>query len=305
MRVLVTGGNGFIGQPLVIELRERHEVCIVDRAGTSRDGALWRDLRNSITDVLASWSPDLVIHLAAQVGRLFGEDDLRATIADNATATTVLAKDCGELGIRIAYASTSEVYGDRGDSICCEGDSLNVLPHNLYGLSKRWGEEACQLYTQDPILMRFSMPYGPGAPPGRGRRALDTMLWQAYHGMPITVHEGAERSWCWIGDLVDGIVRVVENDEGGPWNIGRDDAYVSMLNLARRCCGLTGRDPDELVNVVPGPARQTVVKRLATDRLRMLGWVPTVELDEGLVRMLEWVSRFDCDGRYVLERQAA
>ena len=165
-------------------------------------------------------------------------------------------------------------------------DPLTVLPHNLYGLSKRWGEEACELYTDRPFVFRFSMPYGPGAPPGRGRRALDTMLWQAFHGLPIVVHAGAERSWCWIDDLIAGVVRVIEHGDGGAWNVGRDDDPVPMLDLARKCCALTGQDPDELITVVPAPSAQTVVKRLSTAKLRSLGWEPSVGLDEGLERML-------------------
>ena len=232
--------------------------------------------------MLEEFQPDLVIHLAAQVGRVFGEDDIAVTVADNAQATTILARDCGDLGIRMAYASTSEVYGDRGAHDCTENDPLTVLPHNLYGLCKRWGEEACELYTDRPFVFRFSMPYGPGAPPGRGRRALDTMLWQAFHGLPIVVHAGAERSWCWIDDLIAGVVRVIEHGDGGAWNVGRDDDPVPMLDLARKCCALTGRDPDELITVVPAPSAQTVVKRLSTAKLRSLGWEPIGRAGRGL-----------------------
>lgn len=305
MRVIVTGAYGFIGSHLVDALEARGDTVLpLDRRAIADMARI--DLRRSIRQILEQWQPDLVVHLAAHVGRLFGEDDTIAAVADNAQATTLLARDCGDLGIRVAYASTSEVYGDRGDRVCSETDPLDVLPHNLYGLSKRWGEEALCLYTDDPIVFRFSMPYGPGVPPGRGRRALDTMLWQAHHRLPITVHDGAERSWCWIGDTIRGILAVIESGQGGAWNIGRDDVPVSMLDLARECCHLTDADPDDLIKVVPAPARQTVVKRLSTAKLRGLGWRPTVELDEGLRIMHEWVQRFDADGnRKIMGRTAA
>ena len=302
MKILLTGAAGFIGSHLRYELAG-HEVIGVDRHG-DRNIDVRRELRPGIRDMLERSCPDIVVHLAAHVGRVFGEDETKTAVLDNAMVTTVLAKDCGELGIRFAYASTSEVYGDRGEDECHEDDPLDVLPHNLYGLSKRWGEEAVRLYTEDPVIFRFSMPYGPGAPPGRGRRALDTMLWQAQHRLPITVHRGAERSWCWIGDTVRGIRMVLESGQGGAWNIGRDDDPVSMLSVARRACELNDA-PLDLVEEVDPPARQTVVKRLSTEKLRGLGWRPEVGLAEGILSVNEWVRQFDRDGQPIRERQAA
>jgi nucleoside-diphosphate-sugar epimerase len=305
VKILVTGAAGFIGGHLIDALNAReHEVIGLDWNPTPLTYATDLLKPGSFASELMHHEPDLVVHLAAQVGRLFGEDDVRNSVVSNAVMTTVVASECGRRGIKLAYASTSEVYGDRGDAVCHEHDSLDVLPHNIYGLSKRWGEEACRLYTDNPYIFRLSMPYGPGVPPGRGRRALDTMLWQANNGMPLTVHKGAERSWCWIGDTIDGIVTVLGHAEGGAWNVGRDDAYISMLELAGRCCDLTGASRD-LIHVVDPPSRQTVVKRLSTLKLQELGWQPTVELDDGLPRVLQWVRRFDREGRYTPERQAA
>lgn len=304
MRVLVTGAGGFIGQHLVMALRDAgHHVTPTDRASTEYPRV---DLLvpGAFADLLDTHRPDLVVHLAAQVGRLFGEDDIRNSVRSNTEMTAVVAVECGRRGVRVAYASTSEVYGDRGAQACYEWDWLDVLPHNAYGLTKRQGEEFCQLYTRDPFLFRFSMPYGPGVPPGRGRRALDTMLWQAHHGLPLTVHRGAERSWCWIGDTVAGVLAVLENGEGGAWNVGRDDVPVTMLDLAERCCDLAGASRS-LIEVVDAPAKQTVVKRLSTEKLRSLGWRPTVELDDGLPAVLDWVRNFDREGRFIPERQAA
>jgi len=295
VRVAVTGAAGFIGRWLVEELRGGgHEVVTVDR--TPHEGYTLDLLNRGLLRLwLVNHRPDVVVHLAAQVGRILGEDDLSRTIRWNAEVSAQVACACGDYGIRLAYASTSEVYGDHGNELVDEHTGW-LLPYNLYGLSKRWGEEAARLYASDGlVIVRPSMPYGPGAPPGRGRRAMDTMLWQAHHRMPIVVHRGAERSWCWVGDTVRGIRLAIEQPDAGVYNIGRDDDLRSMLEIAQLACKLAGAPEDLIVEVDP-PAAQTVVKRLSTDRLRALGWAPTVDLEDGMARVYDWVRHFDADG---------
>jgi dTDP-glucose 4,6-dehydratase len=301
MRVLITGGEGFIGTHLCAALEHAgHDRVILDRA--NGDDLLTPGL-------YAHWlkyaQPDIVVHLAAQVGRLFGEDDVRHSVRSNVEMTTLVAHETAGKA-RLLYVSSSEVYGDRGEHVCREDDPLDVLPHNVYGLTKRQAEECCRLYMPpgDLAIARLSMPYGPGAPPGRGRRAMDTMLWQALHRMPLTVHRGAERSWCHIGDTINGLMSLITGGHHGAYNIGRDDDPRTMLWLAQTACELAGA-PTSLIRHVDPPARQTVVKRLSTDKIRALGWRPQVELEDGLIEMAAWVSQFDRQGQFVPERQAA
>jgi nucleoside-diphosphate-sugar epimerase len=303
VKILVTGGRGFIGSHLTVALSNRgHEVLVIDRHEEP-----WNDLLHPglFAGALATHKPDVVIHLAAQVGRLFGEDDVRNSVRSNAEMTASVAKACGDAGVRLMYASTSEVYGDQGDMTVDELDGPFGLPHNIYGLSKRWGEEVCRLYAPENLtIMRFSMPYGIGVRPGRGRAALLNILWQAHTRQPIPIHKGAERSWCWIGDTVEAIRLLLEDGHSGPWNIGRDDDPRLLRDLARLACQMTGA-PQGLIQDVDPPPAQTVVKRLSTTRLRNLGWAPTVEIEEGMWRVLEWVQGFDSKGRAIPERTAA
>ena len=294
MRILVTGHKGFIGQWLCSELRaNNHDVSGVDHVLSPDD-----DLRvpGIAERAVREARPEVVVHLAAKVGRLFGEDNPQETIIDNAAMTALVAKAAAGRDARFVYASTSEVYGDQGHEACDEYDGPFSLPHNIDGLSKRWGEDAAILYCPDSlVVLRFSMPYGPGLPAGRGRAAIINMLWQAQRRQPIPVHMGAERSWCWIGDTVRAATLALE-DGNGAYNVGRDDTRVTMLDVARHACYLTGADPDEHIQLVDAPANQTVVKRLSTDRIRQLGWKPEVGLADGMERTLEWVRLLDEDG---------
>jgi nucleoside-diphosphate-sugar epimerase len=290
IKVAITGVNGFVGSWLKKELEEHG----YDVYGTDINDEVGRNLldENSFKEWIETINPDICYHLAAQVGRLFGEQDVVHTVRHNAEMTTIVAKHCGDMGIRLAYVSTSEAYGDQGDHICDEYGELK-LPHNLYGLTKRWGEEAAQLFAPNNLVIaRLSMPYGPGVPPGKGRRAMDTMLWQAYHNMPMTVHIGAERSWCWIGDTVRALRMIIEHPESGIYNIGRDDDPRPMSDIAKIACKLSDKSED-LIQMIPAPSMQTVVKRLSTERIRNLGWSPEVELEEGILHVHEWIKRFD------------
>ena len=219
------------------------------------------------------------------------------TMMDNVGMTALVAQACGERKIRMAYASTSEIYGDNGETSCDEYEGPFTLPHNVYGISKHFGESLCIHYApKDLLIWRISMPYGPGLPAGRGRAAIINMLHQALHGKPIPVHKGAERSWCYVTDTVRAMRMTLTEAVPGVFNIGRDDAAVPMLAVAAIACGLAGVDPNDHIMEIDPPEMQTVVKRLSTDRIRALGWEPEVDLAEGMERTLEWVQQLDKSG---------
>ena len=302
MRFLITGSSGFIGSHLTTELLNNgHDVFGMDRHPRVRDipsvgGEI--NLSNFLY-AMSKYEPDRVVHLAASVGRENCEHDKRDTIRNNVELTTMIAETCAEYRIPLTYASTSEIYGDHeggGHKPISEDAAGDREPKNLYGLTKWWGEQACRLYAPVGLqVIRPTMPYGPGVPPGPGRRALDNFLWQAHHRKPITVHMGSRRSWVWIEDLVRGIRMVLESGGKGEWNVGRDDDLKSMAQCAEIACMVTGA-PLDLISIRGVPSDVTAVKNLSVDRLRRLGWDPTVDFREGMERLYAWIELFDENG---------
>jgi nucleoside-diphosphate-sugar epimerase len=287
MRILVTGAKGFIG----IHLTDYLSRCGYDIIGIDyHDGDLRED---GIADkIIGKYRPDMVIHLAAQVGIYFNEQDCVHAINANAIMTVRIAQACTKYGVRLCHTSTSEVYGEHGDGILEEDAPLIGKPTGIYAISKRWSEDAAREYAPDGlIIIRPCMPYGPGAPPGMGRRAMDNMLWQAHHRKPIIVHRGGVRSWCWAGDMVNGWELIIRSGQTGAFNVGRDDDERTMLWMAEESCRIAGA-PMSLIKEIEPPAKKTMIKRLSTQRLQKLGWTPTMPLERGMQKVYEWVKQF-------------
>jgi len=279
VRVLITGGTGFVGSHLAEELtRSGHEVVALGRneGDLAEPGVAER--------LVEAYAPDVVVHSAALVGRVIGEDDPAETNRQNVDVASLVAAVCAANGARLLYGSTTDVYGPVGDRIVTEETPLDIRPDSVYGLSKRAGEYAVLRVVPDATLLRISMPYGPGTAPGRPRGAIVNMLDQAVRGERIRVYRGDERSWCWVGDIARAIALLIERDERGAWNIGRDDDRRSMLEVARAVCRATGASED-LIDEVDAPTAPAA-GYVSTKKLRALGWKPEVDFEGGLRKTL-------------------
>ncbi len=297
MRILITGSAGFIGSHLSRELEDAgHVVSGMDIKNSPEEDA--SDPGNLYT-AFGRYNPEVVVHLADNVKRVFGDEDVMETVRDHAGMTAVVAQTCGDTDVRLVYASTGEIYGDNGYKVCDESNGPFRLPDSLFGLSKHLGEQVGFFYAPDGFTtLRFSGLYGPGLDAGLGNSALANVLWQARYGMTIPVHRGAERSWCWIGDAVRAVRLVIERGAGA-YNICRDDDPVSMWAVAEIACVQTGAF-QSLVKTVDPPPHQTVVRRLSAEKIRQLSWEPTMSLYDGIKVMLEsWANYLDEDGKYV------
>lgn len=277
MRILLTGGRGWIGSRLELVLADRgHEVMCVDR----EDGDL-ADVE-VVGRIVHTRVPEVIVHLAAQPGRVFGEQDASHTVQSNVVTTINVAQACAEVGARLCYVSTSEVYGDLGAGHRVYEDMALGQPLNLYAATKAMGEQASRLYAPDGFLIiRPSMPYGPGMATGWGRAALPTMIDNFLRGEPFTVHAGTARSWCFIDDLVEAMSDVIERGEHEIYNVGRDDDLMEMVSVAHVVCDVLGTDRD-LIKIGEHDDTITPVKDISMARLKALGWQPKVSLREGI-----------------------
>jgi nucleoside-diphosphate-sugar epimerase len=229
--------------------------------------------------------PDYVVHLAARYGRILCRDEPHRAVTDNAAATTELAAACAARRTPVLYASSSEVYGDHGEEWITEESELR-MPTTIYGLSKRWGEEALNLYLPGAVChVRMNMLYGPKQRAGYGCCALAQFIRCALAGEPINVHRGTSRSWLYISDAVAALRLLIEGGHTGVYNLGNEFERHPMDEVAQAVADevvdVTG-DPVS-IEVTDPPHHQIAHKLYSSDKLRAtIDWHPQVKLAEGI-----------------------
>jgi nucleoside-diphosphate-sugar epimerase len=278
MKVLVTGASGFVGRALVEELRHADAAYEVHPLGREAGDLSQEGVADA---AVATSRPEVIVHGAARIGVVRCEDEPELAVRSNVLATALVARAAEAQGARFVYLSTSDVYG----SAAAADEETPPAPESLYALTKLWGEQAAALYAAKGLaVLRLANPYGPGVDAGQAKGAVPSMLRQADAGEPIPVFRGEARTFCWIGDVVRAIRLVVEAGAEGTFNVGSDGEAVSLADVARVACELTGAPHELIEEVEPPPGR--VMTRIATERIRALGWRPQVPLDEGMRQLL-------------------
>jgi dTDP-glucose 4,6-dehydratase len=299
---LVTGGAGFLGSHLCDELLRRgHRVVCVDNLETGslaniehiRDpGFEFRNL-DIIEPYFIEEPVDFVYHMASPASPI---DYLRLPlhtlkVGSYGTHHTLgLAK---KHRARFIIASTSEVYGDPQVHPQPEsywGHVNPIGPRGVYDEAKRYAEALTMAYHRqqgvDTAIVRIFNTYGPRMRPHDGR-AIPTFLRQALQDRPITVFgDGSQtRSFCYVSDLIDGIIRLVESGHHQPVNIGNPHEFT-LLELAEAVIEVTGSRSEIVYEALPTDDPQ-VRQPDITQARELLGWEPRVELREGLRRTID------------------
>jgi len=307
-RIVITGGAGFIGSHLCDRLlADGHTIIVIDNLFTSHPRNIahligherFHFIKHDVTEyVYVEGSVDAVIHLASLPSPV---DYLREPIKTLKVGALGTHKALGLAHAKKAcflLASTSEVYGDPKVHPQPEsywGNVNPVGPRGVYDESKRFAEAMTMAYHRyhgvDTRIFRIFNTYGPRMRPDDGR-VVTNFIAQALRGEPLTVYDDGlrTRSFCYVSDLVDGIVRLLASNEVEPVNLG-NPREMTVLEFAQAVQALTGgtskiefiTPKDERTKDDPN-TRQPDITRART----ILGWEPKVTLEEGLARTIDY-----------------
>ena len=308
MRVLITGGAGFIGSHLVDALLAReHEVIALDNliTGSLRNLAhvskheRYSFVSHDITEPVYLDGPiEAVFHLASLPSPVDYLELPIKTLKVGALGTYNALGLTKAKGARFLLASTSEVYGDPTVHPQPEtywGNVNPIGPRGVYDESKRFAEAITMAYHRyhnvDTRIVRIFNTYGPRMRSDDGR-VVPNFVCQALRGEPLTIYDQGKhtRGFCYIDDLVEGIVRLLHSSESLPVNLG-NPTEISVLSLSEMVLEITGSH-SEIHFVTPEDERTADDPKVRcpdiTKARRVLRWEPKVSVEEGLTRTVAY-----------------
>jgi len=311
MRIAITGGAGFLGSHLCDRLLDMgYEVICLDNLLTGRiqnishllGNERFRFLKHDVTEYIFLGEPiDAVLHFASPASpRDYLELPIQ-TLKVGALGTHKTLGLAKNKGARFLLASTSETYGDPLVNPQPETYWGNVNPigvRGVYDEAKRFAEALAMAYHRfhgvDTRIVRIFNTYGPRMREQDGR-VVSNFIVQALGGQPLTVYGTGKqtRSFCYVDDEVDGIVRLLKAPESDavhdPVNIGNPHE-LTVLDIAQTVLKLTSSSSSIVFE--PLPEDDPKVRRPDITRAReLLGWKPQIQLEEGLRRTIEYFRR--------------
>ena len=303
MRVIVTGGAGFIGSHLTDAFLARgDDVTVIDDLSAGRQARLDERVvlnKVSVTDArllgsaVGSASPDLICHLAAQI-------DVRASVArpaadaqTNVIGTINVLEAARAANARVLLCSTGGALYGRDAPIPSMEDVL-PLPESPYGIAKHCAEQYLGLYNRlhgtAHSVLRLANVYGPRQDPAGEAGVVPIFCSQILAGRRPTIFgDGTQtRDYVYVGDAVAAFLAAADQRRPGTWNIGTG-TEVSVLDLVRVVAAVTGRRAD--YSLAPARPGELLRSALAVDRARLdLGWKATTGLKDGVRAVCEWIE---------------
>ncbi len=305
--VLIAGGAGFLGSHLSRHYINDSVVVCLDDLSTGRkenieelldnpnfhfvDADICLDLKTPLKDFKKI---DVVINLASPASPPRYKELALETLRVGSQGTYNLLKVARDHKARFFHASTSEVYGDPAIHPQPESYWGNVNPYgprSMYDESKRFAEALIYVYRHkygvSTAIGRFFNTYGPNMDPEDGR-VVSNFIVQALQGEPLTMYgDGKQtRSFCYVSDLVDGIVKMIESDEEGPMNLGNPSEFT-MMELAVVVLNATGSKSK--IRFLPQAADDPTQRKPMINQAReKLGWEPQVMLEDGVRRTIKY-----------------
>lgn len=300
MRILVTGGAGFIGSHLIDRLMEaKHEVICLDNfyTGHKRNVLRWMDnpyfevIRHDITEPIRM-EVDQIYHLACPASPVHYQYNPVKTVKTNVLGTLNMLGLAKRVKARFFLASTSEVYGDPEVHPQPEeyrGNVNTIGIRSCYDEGKRMAETlAFDYHRQNDVdirVVRIFNTYGPRMLENDGR-VVSNFIVQALSGQPLTVYgDGSQtRSFCYVSDLVEGFIRLMNGTQTGPINLGNPGEYT-ILELAQTIQKMVNPGAEVQYKPLPqdDPRRR---KPDITKARKFLDWEPEVQLQAGLARTI-------------------
>lgn len=301
-RNLITGGAGFLGSHLCDRLMNAgEEVICLDNYFTGRKDNIsqwighprFELIRHDVTEPI-QLEIDRIWHLACPASPVHYQFNPIKTAKTSFLGTYNMLGLARRVGARLLLASTSEVYGDpeiHPQPETYRGCVNTIGIRSCYDEGKRIAETLCfdyqRMHATEIRVMRIFNTYGPRMLPDDGR-VVSNFITQALKNKPLTLYGGGTqtRSFCYVDDLIEGMIRLMNSNESGPINIGNPNEFT-IKQLAEKIRSLTNPKLSFIDKALPedDPLQRQPVIKLAQEKLN---WNPKTQIDEGLSKTIEW-----------------
>ena len=301
LRIMITGGAGFIGSHLVDKLSALNfDIVVVDNLASGHQSNLGSSARfynvditdEHLSDIFEQEKPDIVFHLAAQISVQASMKDPYNDSRINVLGSINLFENCVRFGVKkVIYASSGgAIYGEPLYLPCDEAHPINPLSH--YGVAKYAVEKYLQVYNNSfglqYTVLRFSNVYGPRQDPHGEAGVVAIFSKGMINGEPLVINGSGsqERDFLFVSDLVDALTKSIDIADGEIINIGTGQGYsVNYVHDELK------KHSGYMLDTSSGPEKPGEVFRIYLDSEKardILGWVPKIPIEEGLRLTVDW-----------------